>query len=397
MDQYETMMKLKKPFIQRYPIPLPIIYTGKNARRIVVDILEKHNVHSVFIMQVASLRKQGYLDDLYKQLERRNIHYHLFEESFHDPDTEIINRMVQEYGDAEAIVVIGGGSKMDAAKVLAGCISTGKKAEQLFGTMKVIRKVPLLIAIPTTARTGSEATVAAVISDTKTHKKRQVLDSALVPNYAILDPELTENLSNELTVQTAMDALTHALEAYVSTYATAFTDKCALKAIKMIHEYLPLVMKNPHDLIERNYLLQASTLAGVALTRAFVGYVHAFAHEIGARYGISHGLCVGVILPYVMEDYREVATDKLAQLSLLLKLGDEEDSDALLAKKYIDYLNDFIEKVGMPKHLKELQEVDYKDIIEASFKECHGNYPVPYMYDKERALNLLKRIKGRDE
>lgn len=273
----------------------------------------------------------------------------------------------------------------------AAAIANHKPAEKLVGTLKVKKQPMPLIAVPTTAGTGSETTIAAVISGTATHRKRQILDPKLVPFAAILDPELTVGLPQGNTIHTAMDALTHALEAYVSTYATPETDRYAEMAAKMIYEALPVVREEPKNVEMREQLMVASFLAGMAFTRTYVGYVHAFAHSIGGRYGVAHGLANAVLLPHIMEYYLPVSTPRLARMAQICGISGDSD-ESTRARAFVESIAAMNQTSGVPERLAEFPRAEIDAVIKEAFQECHGTYPVPRYYTRPAARALLEQV-----
>ena len=280
---------------------------------------------------------------------------------------------------------------LDAAKTAAAAIANHKPAEKLVGTLKVKKQPMPLIAVPTTAGTGSETTIAAVISGTATHRKRQILDPKLVPFAAILDPELTVGLPQGNTIHTAMDALTHALEAYVSTYATPETDRYAEMAAKMIYEALPVVREEPKNVEMREQLLVASFLAGMAFTRTYVGYVHAFAHSIGGRYGVAHGLANAVLLPHIMEYYLPASAPRLARMAQICGISSDSD-ESTRARAFVESIAAMNQTGGVPERLAEFPRAEIDAVIKEAFQECHGTYPVPRYYTRPAARALLEQV-----
>ena len=291
----------------------------------------------------------------------------------------------------DGVLAIGGGSVLDAAKTAAAAIANHKPAEKLVGTLKVKKQPMPLIAVPTTAGTGSETTIAAVISGTATHRKRQILDPKLVPFAAILDPELTVGLPQGNTIHTAMDALTHALEAYVSTYATPETDRYAEMAAKMIYEALPVVREEPKNVEMREQLLVASFLAGMAFTRTYVGYVHAFAHSIGGRYGVAHGLANAVLLPHIMEYYLPTSAPRLARMAQICAISSDSD-ESTRARAFVESIAAMNQTGGVPERLAKFPRAEIDAVIKEAFQECHGTYPVPRYYTRPAARALLEQV-----
>ncbi|MBB1073477.1 iron-containing alcohol dehydrogenase, partial [Rhodoferax sp. 4810] len=277
----------------------------------------------------------------------------------------------------DAIVAFGGGSVMDAAKAIALCATNNKHPVQLAGYFKGLRAPVPIYAVPTTAGTGSEVTVAAVISDPDTQRKLVMADTRLVPRMAALDPNLMLGLPPDITAATGMDALTHAVEAYIGHWRTAFTDRMALSAVSMIFEALPVVYANGQDVAAREKMALAANYAGQAFTRANVGYVHAIAHQLGGRYHTPHGLANAILLPHVLRFMRPAIEPQLAQLALRAKVGKKTDTKAALALKFLDAIDALNTRLGIPATLATLVETDIPALARAACREAEGNYPVP--------------------
>lgn len=391
------MVAVRKPIVQAVAKPTPLTYIGAGRLRETAALLRTAARRKVLVMTTPGMMRRGQLDEMLAEIRAAGIQTAVFDRVSPDPTFGIVEEAKACAGGCDAIVAVGGGSVLDAAKAVAASVTDGGPAGRLAGNLKVRRDPLMLIAVPTTAGTGSETTIAAVISDTVTHAKRQLLDPKLVPFAAILDPELTVGLPQSNTVQTAMDALTHALEAYVSTYATAQTDRYAEMAVRILYEELPRVLENPKDLKAREQLLIASFLAGMAFTRAYVGYVHAYAHAIGGRFGVPHGLANAVLLPHVMEYYQPVCQKRFARLAELCGVSDDAE-EAARAEAFLRSLYERNEAFGVPRRLEQFPAGAIEDVITAAFRECHGVYPVPRYYSRAAARALLERIcAGPDE
>ena len=248
--------------------------------------------------------------------------------------------------------------------------------------------------MPTTAGSGSETTIAAVITNEKTHHKHAIMDLCLVPRYAVLDAVLTEALPPATTAQTGMDALTHAVEAYVSVHSTTKeTDRCAEEATAAIFRYLERAYNDGHDLEARQEMLLASFKAGVAFTRAGVGNVHAIAHTLGGLYNTAHGLANAVILPIVLEDYGAAAEEKLARLAEITGTKTtgtaHEKSAAFIAE--IRAMNS---RMGIPEHLDVICEKDIPQMVAWALREANPTYPVPVLYDEAHCAEVIRRVRG---
>ncbi len=385
-------IKIRKPIVKIIEKPTPCTYIGAGKANKIGDILSNLQIKKVFIIASKSLLKSGILNNMLQTINEHDISYIIFDAVTPDPTFDIVYKAQKLATGYDAIVAIGGGSVIDTAKAVNAAIVNNIKPEKLTGLLKV-RKMPLpFIVIPTTAGTGSETTVASVISDSKDHTKKQILDPRIVPMFAILDPELTINLPYNISVFTALDALTHALEAFVSKYSDEQTDRMAKTAIHMIFENLPKIKEDPSNLYIRENLLVASFLAGQAFTRTYVGYVHAFAHAIGGKFGVSHGLANAILLPHIMEYYLPVCKKRFAELQISNNESNENLSEIELAKKFILSLFELNNQCDIPKRFNNFPESKINDVIHLAFKECHGTYPVPRYYSHSEAKKLMNKV-----
>ena len=261
------------------------------------------------------------------------------------------------------------------------------------GNLKVLKKLPPLFAVPTTAGTGSEATLAAVISNSETHEKYPINDTSLIPHYAVLDPVLTKGLPKHITSTTGIDALTHAVEAYIGKSNTAETEKMAKDAVKLIFGNLKEAYDNGDNLEARKNMQLAAFYAGIAFTRAYVGYVHAVAHTLGGMYSVPHGLANSVILPYVLEYYGEAAHKRLAELADLVGITSDGDTDAAKADKFIKAIKDMNESMQIPNKIKGIKDEDIPIMVKRALKEANPLYPVPKFMGAEEITEIFRIIK----
>ena len=282
---------------------------------------------------------------------------------------------------------------MDAAKgAAARVVRPNAKVGQLAGLLKVMKKLPPFIAVPTTAGTGSETTIAAVITDSDTHHKYAIMDLHLVPKYAVLDPELTKGLPPKITATTGMDALTHAVEAYTNwTYNTEETIRAAEEAVVGIFRYLERAYRDGDDMDARTQMLLASFKAGFAFTHACVGNVHSIAHTLGGLYNTPHGLANAVILPIVLEDYGEVVYEKLAHLAELTGVKDNGSTEEK-AKAFIAEIRAMNRRMEIPTGFNFIQEKDIPQMITWALAESNPFYPVPIVYNRKRCEKVIRRI-----
>jgi len=259
--------------------------------------------------------------------------------------------------------------------------------------MKVGKKIPFFAAIPTTAGTGSEVSVAAVITDENNHRKFAINDTKLIPSVAVLDPIFLKGMPAKIIAETGMDALTHAVEAFIGKSNTKKTEENAVSAVKLIDKYL-ITAYNDNNNTEALYNMQiASYKAGLAFTRAYVGYVHAIAHSLGGKYNIGHGYANAVILPYVLEVYGKKAYNKLALLAE--DVGSDEDRMNVKqkAESFISYIRNLNKKLGISENFGGLiKNEDIEGLVSAAMKEAVPLYPVPKIFKKEEFIQIYNNI-----
>jgi alcohol dehydrogenase class IV len=282
---------------------------------------------------------------------------------------------------------------MDCAKIIGARVSNPYfSVRRMKGLFKVFLPIPPFFCVPTTAGTGSETTVAAVITDAETHEKFAISDFKLIPKIAVLDPELMVGLPPHITSTTGMDALTHAVEAYIGLNGSKFTDENAENATKLIFENLEEAYKNGSNLEARNNMALASFYGGSAFTRAYVGYVHAIAHNMGGLYGVPHGLANAIILPYVLEFCRKDAEKKLAGLAVAGGIGKRNESKEALSIKFIKKIKTMNKNMDIPTCIKELKEKDIPLIAKRALDEAHPDYPVPTIMTIEECESLVRKL-----
>lgn len=320
----------------------------------------------------------------------------VFDKVVPNPTIQNIEEGLQLYkdNDCDVIIALGGGSSMDCAKGIGARVARPKKSiPQMKGVLKVMKKLPPLVAIPTTSGTGSEATLAAVISNPEKKEKYPINDPVLIPHYAVMDPSLTVGLPKHITSTTGMDALTHAVEAYIGSENTRNTKKYAIEATQLIFKYLKRAYDKGDDIEARNNMQRASLLAGMAFTRAYVGYVHAIAHSLGGFYGVPHGLANAVILPHVIEAYGEKAHKKLARLAEAVGITGNSDSEKATA--FIAAIREMNEYMAIPTRIEgkwTIKEEDVPIMIEHALAEANPLYPVPVIWGYDEMYAMYHKI-----
>ena len=245
----------------------------------------------------------------------------------------------------------------------------------------MLKRIPPLIAIPTTAGTGSEATLAAVITDSELKHKYTINSFPLIPSHAVLDPAMTRTLPPSLTATTGMDALTHAVEAYIGRSTTRETRRLSLQAVRLIFENLESAYADGDNMTARAQMLNASYAAGVAFTRSYVGYVHALAHSLGGQYNTPHGLANAVLLPHVLSAYGSAAHKKLHDLANAAGVATPGCSDSEAAKRFIAAIRQMNARMGIPDTLPGIRREDIPLMASHADSEANPLYPVPVLMD----------------
>ncbi|MCL2801822.1 MAG: iron-containing alcohol dehydrogenase [Treponema sp.] len=373
---------------------------GPGSIRNIPELLKKNKVKKPLLVTDNGLVKAGIVQKVIEILVNAQFAYVLFSDVESNPSINTIDKIQNLYLESgcDGLIALGGGSSIDAAKGAGARIVRPKKSvNQLGGLLKVFRKLPFFIAIPTTAGTGSETTIAALITDTDTHHKYAIMDLNLIPNFAILDSELTVGLPPAITAATGMDALTHAVEAYLCwTYNTKESKRFALDAVKLIFANIEKAYADGSNIEARQAMLAASYKAGFAFTRAGVGNIHAIAHTLGGLYNTPHGLANAVILPVVLEDYGRKAHKKLALLAdsagLIANGNKKTKTKAEKAQIFIEAIYTMNKRMGLPKGFDCIKDEDIPKMIKWADKECNPLYPVPVIYNKKRFYTIIKKL-----
>ena len=371
-----------------------VLIKGNGSILKIPFLFKKEKINCILVITTNGTMKRGTLNELFRLLEENGLNYSIYSEVLPDPTIVCIEKAVRQYKKhgCQGIVAIGGGSVIDCAKIVGARIACPKKSvKQMAGMLKIRKKLPTIFAVPTTAGTGSEITAGAVITDGKNHYKYPILDLCLVPDYAILDPKLTLTLPKEITAATAMDALTHAVEAYTNRFASKKAKKSARYAVKLMKDNILVAYSDEENLEARKNLLFASYHAGIAITNAYVGYVHAIAHAIGGMYGVTHGVANAVILPKVLELYGSSCEKELAQLADLISLDGNTEKEK--ARNFIQLLYRWNEKMNLPKSLDMIRESDFKELRRRILKEANPTYPVPSIWNEKQVEKALRSIK----
>ncbi|XCP84157.1 iron-containing alcohol dehydrogenase [Roseburia hominis] len=386
------MNPLKKMYCRifqgAFKLALPVLpyrrpKTVKSVK-LLPDVLKKRGCDRVLIVTDAGIMQLGLTKRLEKALTENQIGYSIYDKTVANPTTVNVAEALELYEQdaCSAIIGFGGGSSMDCAKAVGARVAKPKQSlAKMKGILKVHKRIPLLIAIPTTAGTGSETTLAAVITDAQTRHKYAINDFPLIPRYAVLDPKVTLSLPPHITATTGMDALTHAVEAYIGNSTTPGTRKDALMAVKLIFENLDIAYSDGANVEARSNMLKASYYAGCAFTKSYVGYVHAVAHSLGGEYNVPHGLANAILLPFVLEVYGEKIYKKLKQLAVAAGIADADTPEAQAAEAFIEEIKAMKKRFGIGDTVPEIQEEDITKLAHYADKEANPLYPVPVLMD----------------
>ena len=391
---YRVFQKVMKIALYAFDWSEPELLEGPGAIKELPAFIKSKGLSNVLIVTDKGLMSVHLLDSLFEKLDEVGISYVVYDGTEPNPKINNIEDARQLYLDnaCQGIIAFGGGSSMDCAKATAARVTNPKKSvNQMRGLLKIRHKIPPLFAVPTTAGTGSEVTVAAVVTDPETHEKNAINDPKLRPKYAVLDPELTLGLPPHITSTTGMDALTHAVEAYIGKSNTKSTEIYAEKAVKMIFDNLEECYNNGKNIEARDQMLKASYYAGMAFTRAYVGYVHAIAHNLGGFYGVPHGLANAVILPYVLEYFGSTAHKRLARLAVISGVK-KEGSDAEKANAFIEEIKAMNKRMNIPEKFDFIKEEDIPTIVKRALKEGNPLYPVPKIMDEADCEAVIRRL-----
>lgn len=371
---FQEVFHIAIPFL---PYRKPALLHHTDA---LVPLFQRKSISRILLVTDPVIRGNQITQHLEMALKQAGMVCIVYDQTVSNPTTDQVEeaRALYNAHHCQAIIGFGGGSSIDCAKAVGARIARpGKTLDKMEGILKVWKKLPLLIAIPTTAGTGSETTLAAVITDSRTRHKYPINDFVLIPRYAVLDPEVTRGLPPAITATTGMDALTHAVEAFIGRSTTQETRHDAISAVKLIFTHLPKAYADGNDMNARRHMLHAAYFAGNAFSKSYVGYVHAVAHSLGGRYNTAHGLANAVLLPYVLQAYGRHAYRKLHRLAVAIGISDPMESHRAGAEKFIQAVRDLQEQLDIPRKLPEICTEDIPSLAKKADHEANPLYPVP--------------------
>jgi len=381
--------KVLKPAAQ----PKPITFIGSGSIKQLCEAMANFGLKKIFLVTDKPLVELGLIDGAKQALLDSGVEVVVYDGVLPDPTFAVIGEGLASLTDSQCdgVLAFGGGSSMDAAKIMALAASNKMSPLDLVGLNKAKLPSLPLFAIPTTAGTGSEVTIAAVPSDDETHAKQPIVDNKMVPVACALDPTIMTGLPPHITAATGMDALTHAIESYIGNWGTPETERLGSAAVKLIFQHLPTAYEDGNTLASREAMALASYYAGLAFSQAMVGFVHAISHQLGAHYGIPHGLANAVVLPHILEYSKEAAQQKIAQLVVSAGLGESGEDEAILAQRLIDEVVKLNKRVGIPRGFEQIKPEDVAEISSGACTEGNS-YPVPKYMDAQDCRKIVEGL-----
>ncbi|WP_026582092.1 iron-containing alcohol dehydrogenase [Bacillus sp. J33] len=390
---YQRTLKFLSPILTWRE---PELIEGANSVEKLPEVIKSIGINKILIVTDSDIRSLGLINGLLEALKTSQIEFFIYDKTVPNPTIENIEEALELYQNSECqgIIAFGGGSPMDCAKGVGARVARPEKSiTQMKGQFKIRKEIPPLFAVPTTSGTGSEATIAAVITDSQSHEKYAIIDLNLMPHYAVLDPLLTIKLPATITAATGLDALTHAVEAYIGKSNTIETRKYSIEAVRLIYGNLYEAYSNGSNLAARENMQKAAFLAGAAFTRAYVGNVHAIAHTLGGFYLVPHGLANAIILPHVLEHYEKTVHKPLAELADAAGIAEGSETIDQKAVKFINSIKTLNSKMDIPTKVSGIKDSDIPIMADHALKEANPLYPVPKIFNKDDMLKIYGLIK----
>ena len=362
-----------------------MLFAGQGSSRQLCLHIARGDAKRVLVVTDKPLVELGVVAQATRGLHEAGLDVVVFDGVLPDPTYQVVaeGKAIYEREACDSILAIGGGSSIDAAKVIGVTLSHEGEPRDYVGFGKVKNPLPPFYTIPTTSGTGSEATMGAVISDNVSHEKGILSGATMLPLAACLDADLLTGLPPHITAATGMDALTHAIEAYIGVWERGDSMKTSATAVKLIFQHLPGAYSNGGDANVRAEVAYAAYLAGQAINMVNVGNVHAVAHQLGALYGVPHGLANAQVMPHVLDLSLEAARERLTELAQLIGRN--------TAEEFISAVRELSQAVGIPTAVEKLKAEDFPHITERAIAEADG-YPVPYMLSKGDVQSILEKL-----
>ena len=391
--KHALLLKIMNYMAKRSPGSSYMAFAGAGSSRQLCAHISRTGVDKVLVVTDKVLRELGVVDKVVAGLVDSGADLAYYDGVLPDPTYDQVAegvKVLREHG-SQAVLAIGGGSSIDAAKIIAASAGSSESPKDWVGFGKIKHEVMNIYAVPTTSGTGSEATAGAVISDAITHQKGIIAMSCLLPSAAALDPELIVGLPPHITAATGMDALTHGIEAYIGIWERGTRLEYASAAVKLVFEHLANAFHDGSNLEAREGLAMGAYYGGIAINQVNVGNVHAIAHQLGGKYGIPHGLANAMVLPDVLDFCRVESQERMAELAVLVGIGAKGDDISQLTHRFIQAVRDLRTEVGILDYSEKIKEEDFDDLCTAAIAEG-AMYPVPRLLDKESTLKILRKL-----
>lgn len=391
---FQTGFRIALPFL---PYREPEII---NSCDDIGKVFYKEKTTSVLIVTDKGISSSGILTHIVDAIKNTGVKYTIYDDTQPNPSVDNVDTAYSLYvnNNCNCLVAIGGGSSMDCAKAVGAKVAYPKKTlDKMKGVMKILRSLPTLITVPTTAGTGSEVTPVSIITDTKNRHKYALMSFPLISHYALLDAKLTYTLPKHLTSTTGMDALVHAIEAYIGRSTTKETRRLCIEATKMIFKNIETAYFDPTNKDARENMLHASYKAGIAFSKSYVGYIHAISHSLGGAYGTAHGLANAVAAPYLLKAYGKSVHKKLHNLAIEIGISDKSESHLLGSEKFIKAFEDLNKKMQIPNIISGIKSEDIPQMAQYAEKEANPLYPVPVLMTKKELEHFYYLIGGLNE
>lgn len=394
VQYYKGLTKALKVAAAVIPMPKPTLFSGADSSLELCEAIGHLDIKSLLLVTDKILVEIGLLNDIQAKLAEQGIKVTVYDGILPDPTYDQVEKglAILKKNKCEGVLAVGGGSPIDASKAIAARATNNKSLEKMAGLFKVYKTPLPLFVVPTTAGTGSEVTIVSVVSNPESHQKTPIIDPKLVPTMAALDGKLMLGLPASVTAATGMDALTHAIESFISTNATEETRRHALAATKLIMENLETAVHDGSNFEARQNMAMASYYAGLAFTKAGVGYVHAIAHNFGALYSTPHGLANSIVLPHILDYSKNDIINELAELAHASGLKTGRETNKQLADKLIAKIRTMLKSFEIPETLDTLKRDDIPRIAKLALDEAHANYPVPKYMDQRTCETLITKM-----
>ncbi len=400
MTSMATILKAKAQLVaikvvtRIVPAPRPLVFVGYDSAMQLCSTINQLGVKRVLIVTDKVLEGLGVIQPLASKFREYGIEPLIFSGVTPDPTARVIESGIQmlQAERCDGVLAVGGGSSIDAAKVIALAATNSKSPQQLIGIMKARKPSLPLFVVPTTAGTGSEVTIGAVISDNDTHQKSLVIDPKVIPLAAALDAKMMQGMPSTVTADTGLDALTHALEAWMSDFATEESDYYAGAAVRLVFQSLRAAWSDGKNIESREAMALAAHYAGLSLNLAGIGYVHAIAHQLGAHYGVPHGRANAIVLPYVLDFNRQVSESRMAKLARLTGICNPIDKDEIAANALVNQVKSLIGDLHVDNRVSGIKKEHFSNIATAALEEAHGTYAVPRYMSRSDVEIILRDI-----